>query len=58
MGGETKSVKINHVDSTQIEPLPECAPLKCDMGSRPAMVIGLKQGVLLFDFTKQRWQLY
>ena len=51
MGGETKSVKINHVDSTQIEPLPECAPLKCDMGSRPAMVIGLKQGVLLFDFT-------
>ena len=52
-GGETVSVEINSVDAGHIEPIPACAPLKCDVDGKPVMVVGLKQGLLLFDFTSQ-----
>ena len=41
---------INGVDADQIEPLPSCAPLKCDINGKPIMVTGLNRGILLFDF--------
>ena len=53
IGGEAKPVKINSVDTTQIEPAPDCAPLKCDVGGKPTIVVGLKQGLLLFDLTNK-----
>ncbi len=48
--GKTELINnINGVDAAQIEPVPSCAPLKCDVNRRPTMVIGLNQGMLLFD---------
>lgn len=48
--GETELINnINGVDAAQIEPVPSCAPLKCEVNGRPTMVIGLNQGMLLFD---------
>lgn len=43
---------INGVDSDKIKPLPECAPMKCKINGREAMVAGVKQGMLLFDLAK------
>ena len=51
IGGEAKPVEISQVDASQIEPIPGCAPLKCDVGGNPTMIVGLKKGVLLFDLT-------
>ena len=51
LGGDAAPVEINHVDATQIEPASGCAPLKCDIGGKPTMVVGLKQGVLLVNLT-------
>ena len=51
LGSETKPVEISQVDASQIEPIPGCAPLKCDVEGNPTMIVGLKKGVLLFDFT-------
>ena len=48
-GDEAQSVDINGVDAAQIEPVPGCSPLKCNLAGRPAMLAGLKRGVLLFD---------
>ncbi len=47
--GEAKPVEVNSVDAAQIEPAPDCAPLKCDVDGKPTMVVGLEQGILLFD---------
>ena len=48
--GETELINsINGVDAAQIEPVPPCAPLKCEVNGRPTMVIGLNRGMLLFD---------
>ena len=51
LGGDAEPVEIKGVDTTQIEPVSDCAPLKCDIGGKPTMVVGLKQGVLLVDLT-------
>ena len=49
--GETELINnINGVDAAQIEPVPSCAPLKCDVNGKPTMVAGLNRGVLLFNF--------
>ena len=53
LGGQTDFIEINRVDTEDIEPVPGCAPLKCEVAGRPAMVVGLKQGVLLFELTNQ-----
>ena len=51
--GKTKLIhNINGVDAAQIEPLPRCAPLKCDMNGKPTMITGVKNGMLLFDLVK------
>ena len=49
--GETEFINnINGVDAAQIEPLPSCAPLKCEVNGKPTMVVGLNRGMLLFNF--------
>ena len=55
LGGEAQSVNIHGVnlDEIQIEPVAGCSPLKCDINGNPTIVIGLKQGVLLFNPTSQ-----
>ena len=50
-GGEAKPVELNNVDAAAIEPIPTCTPLKCDVNGKPTIVVGLEQGMLLFDFT-------
>ena len=51
ISGKTELINnINGMDAAQIEPLPGCAPLKCDVNGKPIMVAGVKQGILLFDF--------
>ena len=51
INGETELINnINGVDADQIEPIPECAPLKCEVNGKPTMVFGLNRGMLLFDF--------
>ena len=48
--GETEYIiNVNGVDASEIEPIPGCAPLKCDVNGRPTLVAGLKYGMLLFD---------
>lgn len=50
--GKTKLINnINGVDAAQIEPLSRCAPLKCEMNSKPTLIAGVKNGILRFDFT-------
>ena len=55
-GGEAEPVEINNiinnVDTAQIEPVPKSAPLKCNINGKPTLIVGLEQGVLLFDLTK------
>ena len=51
LDGDVVPVEIKNVDATQIEPVSGCAPLKCDIGGKPTMVVGLEQGVLLVDLT-------
>ena len=51
LDGDVVPVEIKNVDATQIEPASGCAPLKCDIGGKPTMVVGLEQGVLLVDLT-------
>ena len=41
---------INGVDADKIAPIPACTPLKCHVNGEPTMVIGLNQGMLLFNF--------
>jgi hypothetical protein len=53
LGGEAQSVNIHGVDTTQIESAPGYAPLKCEINGEPTMIVGLKQGVLLFNLTSQ-----
>lgn len=43
---------INGVDASQIRPLPGCAPLKCKVNDKEAMVVGVNRGMLLFDLVK------
>ena len=51
ISGKTELINnINGVAAAQIEPLPECAPLKCDVNGKPTMIVGLDRGMLLFDF--------
>ena len=51
--GETEFINnINGVDAAQIEPLPSCAPVKCDVNGNPTMVAGLNRGMLLFNFAE------
>ena len=53
ISGKTELINnINGVAAAQIEPLPECAPLKCDVDGKPTMVVGLNQGMLLFNLAK------
>ena len=47
--GKTELININDIDTSKINPIPTCAPLKLNIGSRPTMVAGLDQGMLLFD---------
>ena len=53
-GSEAKPIEVNNVDPVQIEPIPTCAPLKCNVNGVPTLIVGLKHGVLLFDFTKNQ----
>ena len=46
LGGDAALVEINHVDATPIEPASGCAPLKCDIGGKPTMVVGLETGCI------------
>ena len=51
--GETELINnISGMDAAQIEPLPGCAPLKCEVNGKPTMIAGVNQGMLLFDFAK------
>ena len=53
ISGKTELINnINGMDAAQIEPLPGCTPLKCDVNGRPTIVVGLNQGMLLFGFAK------
>ena len=48
---ETKLINnINGVDADQIEPIPGCAPLKCEVNGKPTLIAGVKNGMLWFDF--------
>ena len=50
INGETEPINnINGIDTDQIEPLSESAPLKCKVNGKPTMVLGLNRGMLLFD---------
>ena len=49
LNGKSEPVEINGMDAAQIEPLPECAPLKCNIAGRQTMIAGLEQGLLLLD---------
>ena len=49
--GDTEFINnINGVDADRIAPIPACTPLKCHVNGEPTMVIGLNQGMLLFNF--------
>ena len=49
--GKTELINnINGIDANQIELIPGCAPLKCEVNGKPTMVIGLNRGMLLFNF--------
>lgn len=51
INGETELINnINGVDADQIEPMPGCAPLKCDVNGKPTLIAGVKNGMLWFDF--------
>ena len=48
---ETKLINnINGIDADQIEPIPACAPLKCEVNGKPTLIAGVKNGMLRFDF--------
>lgn len=49
--GETELINnISGIDTDQIEPLPGCAPLKCEVNGKPTLIAGVKSGMLWFDF--------
>ena len=51
INGETELINnINGVDADQIEPIPACAPLKCEVNGKPTLITGMKNGMLWFDF--------
>ena len=51
ISGKTELINnTSGMDAAQIEPLSGCAPLKCEMNGKPMIVVGVKQGILLFDF--------
>ena len=53
VSGKTELINnINGVETDKIKPIPRCAPLKCDVNGKPAMIVGLDRGMLLFDFAK------
>ena len=52
LGGEAEPIEINHVDAALIEPVPKSAPLKCNVNGSPTLIVGLEQGILLFDLIK------
>ena len=47
--GTTELIDINGIDVSLIEPIPGCAPLKCDVNGSPMMIAGLKERMLLFN---------
>lgn len=47
--GGMSPTEIKNVDIQEIESAPECAPLKCDVDGTPTMIVGLRQGVLLYN---------
>ena len=49
LNGKSEPVEINGVDAAQIQPLPEGAPLKCNVAGKPTMIIGMQQGVLFLE---------
>ena len=52
LGGEAELVPLAGVETAEIEPAPEAAPLKFEMNDRHFMLAPMKQhGVLLFDLT-------
>lgn len=52
LGGEAELVPLAGVETAEIEPAPEAAPLKFEMDDRHFMLAPMKQhGVLLFDLT-------
>ena len=51
LNGKSEPVEINGVDAAQIQPLPECAPLKCNVAGKPTMIVGMQQGVLFVELT-------
>ena len=52
LGGEAEPVPLAGVETAEIEPAPESAPLKFEMDDKHFMLAPMKQhGVLLFDLT-------
>ena len=49
--GTTELIDINGIDVSLVEPIPGCAPLKCDVNGSPMMIAGLKERMLLFNLT-------
>lgn len=49
LNGKSESVEMKGVDAAHIEPLPECAPLKCHVAGKPTMIVGMQQGILLLE---------
>lgn len=53
INGKTDLINnVNGVDADKIEPIPGCAPLKCEVHSKPTLIVGMNRGVLLFDLAK------
>lgn len=58
LDGKTELININSIDTSKIEPIPTCAPLKMSIGNSPTMVAGLNQGILLLDLDTYKANYY
>lgn len=47
--GGMSLAEIRNTDIQEIESVPECAPLKCNVDGKPTMVVGLRQGIFLYN---------
>lgn len=47
--GGMSPADFRNVDIQEFETAPECAPLKCDIDGTPTMIVGLRQGVLVYN---------
>ncbi len=58
LDGKTELININSIDSSKIEPISTCAPLRLSIRNSPTMVAGLTQGILLLDMDTHKVNYY